>query len=199
MPLEPPDIPVNEGFRDLVECAVDGRVKEDLVGSDVCGWGKSWLLVAVVVLLCCFMPGPWFPSRRSRDATSKGPGAIVFILWSTLPPPFPLGLSGANNGLGSACIRTYSVCVDRDCFASRSLVGVALLDFEVGNGGNAQSRLDSSGDGGPRGKGAVALLGGIRRLVLCADNGMLGETLEILLGVGGAGSKKGRSEVVSDG
>ena len=166
MLLGPPDILANRGFRDLFEFAVDGRWKVDSARSDVGGWGKSWLLIAVAVLLCCFMPGPWFPSRRSRDATSKGPGAIVFILWSTLPPPFLLGLSGANNALGSACIRAYSVKFDLDCCASSSLVGVALLDFVVGKGGNAQSRLDSSGDGGPRGKGAVALLGGLRRLVL---------------------------------
>jgi hypothetical protein len=104
---------------------------------------------------------------------SKGPGAMLSILFVMLSPPSNLGLSGAKRGLGGA----YNCCgagsnLSRCC--GRALWGVALL--LDGNGGNAQSKLDIVGEGGAiRGRGntgVVALL-----FILKGDFGGVGDII----------------------
>lgn len=99
-----------------------------------------------------------------RVLGSKGPGAIVFILCSRGPDPTVLGLLGAYIGFDSF-IPPYD---DPN--------GVFLTaGFDVGNGGNAQSKFDDigSGDGGPYDR----LGGGISGLPKgdCRPPGVMGD------------------------
>ena len=86
---------------------------------------------------------------------------MVFILCKTLPPPFPRGPKGANAVFESACPLAPSGVKGR--LISDGVVGVALRDLDIGNGGKAQScGSEISGDGDLAGNGDVALLGNTR-------------------------------------
>lgn len=118
--------------------------------------------------------GPEFCSCRSSLLgllllASKGPLFKVFIRSITFSPPFGLGLFGSKSSLSAGHLPSCRDPPPLD--GARSLFGVfppllveglLLVVLDVGNGGNAQSRLaESSGLGGRgsniRGAGFVAL------------------------------------------
>ena len=126
--------------------------------------------------------------------TLNGPGAIVFILCKTLPPPFPRGLKGANAAFGSVCPLALSGVNGR--LISDGVVGVALRGLDIGKGGKAQSwGSEISGEWDLAGSGDVALLENPREIDLRPFAWDIGEALRewlvLLLGENWFGGSNG--------
>jgi hypothetical protein len=106
---------------------------------------------------------------------SKGPGAIVFILFKSPPEFAGFGLGGAFTGSGASYLPLpYGLPL----FGGGSL-GVDGSRMVAPNGGNAESMPDDimMGEGGPRGRGDVALRGGLPKGDLRVSFGVLGDAL----------------------
>ena len=130
----PPEMLDKEGLRIGFEPEVLGRCACVLKLSALGGRMKSSLLLAVVVLL--------WPCTRALPLLLKwnGPGAIVFILCRTLPPPLLPRLNGAWLGWALACIPDSGLLKGFGGYCpSTGVDGEAGRDFVIGKGGKAQS------------------------------------------------------------
>jgi hypothetical protein len=108
----------------------------------------------------------------------------VFILCRSPPVVALLGLTGAYIGSGSVYCGVPILPYPLSCCGPLGLVAV----FAGGNGGNAQSRFNerSSGEGGTRSIGAVALRVGLPNDDRRPSLGVIGDALrdgEALTGV----------------